>query len=350
MKIISIKDFDNIRIGNAQNTSAGTGCTVIISENGMCAGLDVRGGGPASRESELLKPLAAADRIHAVLLGGGSAFGLDAAGGVMQFLEEKGIGLDVGIAKVPLVCQSDIFDLTVADPYTRPDKAMGYEACVGAWQNNYQDGCFGVGTGATIGKLNGMEHCMKSGIGSYAVQIGELKIGAIVAVNALGDIYDHHNGQIIAGMLSDRFFPRNRSVMAGFISLLNTAGFALMLWSPHNYYTDILAMIVFGATIGALTCFLGGLIAVDISSRKAAGAALGTIGIASYAGAGLGEFLTGIIIDKTAILENGKTLYDFSTLALFWIGTGLGSALLCFTTAAIVARRHAVERQTSFSS
>ncbi|MFX3392481.1 MFS transporter [Klebsiella pneumoniae] len=105
-----------------------------------------------------------------------------------------------------------------------------------------------------------------------------------------------------------------------------------------------------GTIIGALTCFLGGLIAVDISSRKAAGAALGTIGIASYAGAGLGEFLTGIIIDKTAILENGKTLYDFSTLALFWVGTGLGSALLCFTTAAIVARRHAVERQTSFSS
>ncbi|RRE56880.1 MFS transporter [Klebsiella pneumoniae] len=168
----------------------------------------------------------------------------------------------------------------------------------------------------------------------------------IIGVNAIAGIA----GTIIAGMLSDRFFPRNRSVMAGFISLLNTAGFALMLWSPHNYYTDILAMIIFGATIGALTCFLGGLIAVDISSRKAAGAALGTIGIASYAGAGTGEFLTGIIIDKTAILENGKTLYDFSTLALFWVGTGLGSALLCFTTAAIVARRHAVERQTSFSS
>ena len=202
MKTISIKNFDNIRIGNAQNTSAGTGCTVIISENGMCAGLDVRGGGPASRESELLKPLAAADRIHAVLLGGGSAFGLDAAGGVMQFLEEKGIGLDVGIAKVPLVCQSDIFDLTVADPYTRPDKAMGYEACVGAWQNNYQDGCFGVGTGATIGKLNGMEHCMKSGIGSYAVQLGDLKVGAIVAVNSLGDIYNWRDGHKVAGMLT----------------------------------------------------------------------------------------------------------------------------------------------------
>ena len=109
-------------------------------------------------------------------------------------------------------------------------------------------------------------------------------------------------------------------------------------------------MIIFGATIGALTCFLGGLIAVDISSRKAAGAALGTIGIASYAGAGLGEFLTGIIIDKTSIIENGKTLYDFSTLSLFWVGAGLMSALFCFTTAAIVARRHAIERQTSFSS
>ena len=202
-KSISIKDIPGIRIGNAQNTDAGTGCTVILSETGMCAGLDVRGGGPASRESELLKPLASAQAIHAVLLGGGSAFGLDAAGGVMQFLEKKGIGFDVGVTKVPLVCQSDIFDLTVADSHTRPDKAMGYEACVGAYENNYQDGNFGVGTGATVGKSMGMEHCMKTGIGSYAVQIGELKVGAIVVVNALGDIYDWHNGQIIAGMLSN---------------------------------------------------------------------------------------------------------------------------------------------------
>ncbi|HIF6316060.1 TPA: MFS transporter [Raoultella ornithinolytica] len=173
-----------------------------------------------------------------------------------------------------------------------------------------------------------------------------LEASGIIGVNAIAGIA----GTIIAGVLSDRLFPRNRSVMAGFISLLNTGGFALMLWSPHGYYTDILAMIIFGATIGALTCFLGGLIAVDISSRKAAGAALGTIGIASYAGAGLGEFLTGIIIDKTSIIENGKTLYDFSTLSLFWVGAGVMSALFCFTTAAIVARRHAIERQTSFSS
>jgi OPA family sugar phosphate sensor protein UhpC-like MFS transporter len=173
-----------------------------------------------------------------------------------------------------------------------------------------------------------------------------IEASGIIGVNAIAGIA----GTIIAGMLSDRFFPRNRSVMAGFISLLNTAGFALMLWSPHGYVTDILAMIIFGATIGALTCFLGGLIAVDISSRKAAGAALGTIGIASYAGAGLGEFLTGIIIDKTAVIENGTTLYNFSTLSQFWVATGLASALFCFVTAAIVARRHAAEQQISLPS
>ncbi|MEX0530793.1 MFS transporter [Raoultella terrigena] len=173
-----------------------------------------------------------------------------------------------------------------------------------------------------------------------------IEASGIIGVNAIAGIA----GTIIAGMLSDRFFPRNRSVMAGFISLLNTAGFALMLWSPHDYVTDILAMIIFGATIGALTCFLGGLIAVDISSRKAAGAALGTIGIASYAGAGLGEFLTGIIIDKTAVIENGTTLYNFSTLSQFWVATGLASALFCFVTAAIVARRHAAEQQISLPS
>lgn len=203
MKTINIREFDNIKIGNAENATAGTGCTVIISQSGMCAGLDVRGGGPASRESELLKPVAAAEGIHAVVLGGGSAYGLDAAGGVMQYLEEKGIGFDVGVAKVPLVCQSDIFDLTVADCRVRPDKAMGYEACRNAYEGNYQDGNHGAGIGATVGKLQGMDYCMKSGIGSYAVQVGDLKLGAIVVVNSLGDIYDSNTGKKIAGMLSE---------------------------------------------------------------------------------------------------------------------------------------------------
>lgn len=203
MKEISIKDIENIKIGNAQNREAGTGCTVVICENGAPTGLDVRGGGPASRESELLKPVAAADSIHAVLLSGGSAFGLDAAGGVMQYLEERDIGYDVGITKVPLVCESCLFDLGVGDYQVRPDKKMGYEACVNAEAGNYKDGNEGAGTGATVGKLHGADGCMKSGIGSYAVQIGELKVGAIVAVNALGDIYDWKSGDKVAGLLAE---------------------------------------------------------------------------------------------------------------------------------------------------
>ena len=176
MKEIPITSFDNIQIGQAENTAAGTGCTVVLlGKDGAPAGLDVRGGGPASRESELLKPLAAAQVIHAIVLAGGSAFGLDAAGGVMRYLEERGIGFDVGVTKVPLVCQSDLFDLTVADARARPDAAMAYAACVNAETGNYRDGNHGAGTGATVGKLLGMEHCMKSGIGSYAVQVGDLK-------------------------------------------------------------------------------------------------------------------------------------------------------------------------------
>jgi L-aminopeptidase/D-esterase-like protein len=203
MKEISITEISGVRIGQAQNEEAGTGCTVIISENGAPAGLDVRGGGPASRESELLKPLANADRIHAIVLAGGSAFGLDAAGGVMQYLEENDIGFDVGVTKVPLVCQSDLFDLTVGDSKVRPDKQMGYDACVCSEEGNYQDGNYGAGTGASVGKFYGMDYCMKSGIGSYAVQIGDLQVGAIVAVNALGDIFDCESGQKVAGLLDE---------------------------------------------------------------------------------------------------------------------------------------------------
>lgn len=206
-KEISIQEIKGIKIGQSENQAAGTGCTVFLSETGMRAGLDVRGGGPASRESELLNPLAAAQVIHAIVLAGGSAYGLGTADGVMKYLEEKGIGFEVGPSlKVPLVCQSDLFDLTVGDPYIRPDKAMGYDACLRAEENgagNYRDGNFGAGCGATVGKFAGMDYCMKSGIGSYAVQIGELQVGAVVAVNALGDIYDWKTGKKIAGLLAE---------------------------------------------------------------------------------------------------------------------------------------------------
>lgn len=204
MHEIPITSIENLRIGQVENVEAGTGCTVFLSPEGMRAGVDVRGGGPASRETQLLNPLMAAQVIHGIVLGGGSAFGLNAAGGVMQYLEEQGYGFDVGITKVPLVVQSDIFDLTVGDPYTRPDANMGYEAAqIALEEPNYQDGNYGAGCGATVGKVCGMDFCMKSGIGSYAVQIGDLKIGAVVVVNAVGDVFDWKTGQEIAGLLTE---------------------------------------------------------------------------------------------------------------------------------------------------
>ncbi len=204
MREIGIEEVGPIRIGQTENAEAGTGCTVFVCEDGMAAGADIRGGGPASRETPLLNPLMAAQTIHAIVIGGGSAYGLDAAGGVMACLEERGIGFDVGVTKVPLVVQSDIFDLTVGDPAVRPDKAMGYEAARLAMDApNYRDGNYGAGCGATVGKLCGMDCCMKSGIGSYAVQVGELRIGAVVVVNALGDIFDWRTGRQIAGLLSE---------------------------------------------------------------------------------------------------------------------------------------------------
>ena len=204
MKEISIKDIKNIKIGQAENAEAGTGCTVFICEEGMAAGLDVRGGGPASRESQLLNPLMAIQKIHAIVLAGGSAFGLGAANGVMQCLEERSIGYDVGVTKVPLVAQADLFDLTVGNTFVRPDPEMAYEAAVKALEDpNYMDGNFGAGCGATVGKVCGMESCMKTGIGSYAVQIGELQVGAVVALNALGDVFDCETGKKIAGLLNE---------------------------------------------------------------------------------------------------------------------------------------------------
>ncbi len=193
-----------VRIGQAEDAAGGTGCTVFVCERGMRAGLDVRGGGPASRESELLDPLAAAQIVHAIVLAGGSAFGLGAADGVMACLEERGIGFDVGVTRVPLVVQSGLFDLTVGDKNARPDFAMGFEAARHALEApNYQDGNHGAGCGATVGKSAGMDACMKSGIGSHAIALGPLQIGAVVAVNALGDIFDWKTGRKVAGLLAE---------------------------------------------------------------------------------------------------------------------------------------------------
>ncbi len=206
MKQIAITDIPGIRIGQVEDAEAATGLTVVLCPEGMAASVDVRGGGPASRDSRILDPLATAEAIHAVVLAGGSAFGLDAAGGVQRYLEEHELGLDMGIAKVPLVCQSDIFDLGVGRSDVRPDATMGYAACVAAEEGaagNYRDGNYGVGCGATVGKVLGPEFCMKSGVGSYAVQLGPLQVGAVVAVNAAGDVYDPADGRQIAGLLGE---------------------------------------------------------------------------------------------------------------------------------------------------
>ena len=202
---IAITEISGIRISQTENVKSGTGCTVFISESGMRAGVDVRGGGPASRETELLNPLMSAEMIHAVVISGGSAFGLCASNGVMKYLEENNIGFDVGITRVPLVVQSCLFDLTVGDKDMRPDLSMGYEAARLAFENpNYRDGNYGAGCGCTVGKIAGMNTCMKTGIGSFAVQTsGGLQIGAVVALNALGDVFDYKTCRQIAGLLTD---------------------------------------------------------------------------------------------------------------------------------------------------
>lgn len=202
MKEINIMEVGGFRVGQAQDAEGMTGCTVLLFDRQSPAGVDVRGGGPASRETPLLAPVADAAGLHAILLSGGSAFGLDAAGGVMRYLEERGIGLDVGVTKVPLVCQSSLFDLAVGSKDARPDFDMAYAACENA-DVRMQEGNVGAGMGCTVGKYRGPFCCMKSGIGSYAVQLGELKLGAIVAVNALGDIYDIETNQKLAGALSE---------------------------------------------------------------------------------------------------------------------------------------------------
>ena len=201
---IAITDIEPLLIGQAENKDAATGCTVLVCKDGMRAGLDVRGGGPASRESQLLNPLMSAQMVHAIVLSGGSAYGLGTANGVMSYLEEQGIGYDTGFALVPLVAQADIYDLSVGDATVRPGPDMGYEAVKKAFESpNYQDGNYGAGCGASVGKIGGMDYAMKTGIGSYAVQIGDLKIGAIVVLNALGDVYDWRTGEQIAGFMTE---------------------------------------------------------------------------------------------------------------------------------------------------
>ena len=196
----SITDVVNIKVGHAQNINALTGCTVVLTEKGAVAGISQRGGAPGTRETDLLKPNHLVEKVHAIFLSGGSAFGLDGAGGVMKYLEEKKVGYKTGAAFVPIVPAAILFDLAIGDASIRPDADMGYLACQNASQDKPLEGNAGAGTGATVGKVFGMQSAMKSGIGTSSREIGGgVVIGAIAAVNAFGDVLDYHDRRIIAG-------------------------------------------------------------------------------------------------------------------------------------------------------
>jgi len=199
----AITDVPGIKVGHSQNLTAGTGCTVVICENGATTGVDVRGGAPGTRETDLLDPVNLVDKAHAIYLGGGSAFGLDGASGVMKYLEEKEIGFDVVLTKVPIVPGAVLFDLGVGDYKIRPNAQMGYDACLCATENEMSQGNVGAGTGATVGKIFGNFRCMKGGLGTASAKAQGLVVGAIVAVNCLGDVIDPEKGEMIAGVLTE---------------------------------------------------------------------------------------------------------------------------------------------------
>ena len=200
LREIPFTEIAGVRVGNAQNEEGMTGVTVFLFDVPAVGGVDVSGGGPASRETPLLSPLTNQVPLNALVFSGGSAFGLDASGGVMRYLEEHKMGLPVLGTVIPLVCQSCIFDLGLGNSTIRPDAEMGYQACVDAEGNHPRSGGVGAGTGASVGKANGIPQGEKSGVGYCALQLGELKVGAAVVLNAFGDIHDPYTGEKLAGM------------------------------------------------------------------------------------------------------------------------------------------------------
>jgi L-aminopeptidase/D-esterase-like protein len=200
---LSITSIPGLRVGHAQDDQALTGCTVVLCEQGAVAGVDQRGGAPGTRETDALQPMHLVQKVHAIVLSGGSAFGLDAASGAMRYLDERKAGFNTGVARVPIVPAAILFDLALGSASVRPDAAMGYQACLNASSQPPAEGNVGAGTGASVGKIFGMGQAMKSGIGCAVQEIGGgVIVAAMIAVNAFGDIVDPANGQIIAGARS----------------------------------------------------------------------------------------------------------------------------------------------------
>jgi L-aminopeptidase/D-esterase-like protein len=200
----AITDVPGIKVGHYTDKDAATGCTVILCETGAVAGVDVRGSAPGTRETDLLRPMNLVEKVQAILLSGGSAFGLDAAGGVMRYLEEQGLGQETMVAKVPIVPAAVLFDLDIGSSKIRPGAEEGYKACLAATEKEVAEGCVGAGTGATVGKILGINQATKSGLGTASCKIcGDIIVAALIAVNAIGDVIDPKTGKLLAG-------PRNQ--------------------------------------------------------------------------------------------------------------------------------------------
>jgi L-aminopeptidase/D-esterase-like protein len=214
----SLTDVPGLRVGHFTDSRRPTGCTVILTEDGAVGGVDVRGSAPGTRETDLLQPSNLVEKVHAVLLSGGSAFGLDAATGVMRYLEERRIGYDVGVTHVPIVPAAIIFDLGVGDGRIRPDAQAGYRACEAASANRPAEGNVGAGAGATVGKLFGARRAMKGGVGMASIRVAGLTVGALVVVNAVGDVIDPDTARPIAGARTEdgrRLLDARRAIAAG---------------------------------------------------------------------------------------------------------------------------------------
>jgi L-aminopeptidase/D-esterase-like protein len=215
----AITDVEGIELGHFTDSRRPTGCSVVLARGGAVAGVDVRGTAPGTRETDLLAPANLVDRVHAVMLSGGSAFGLDAASGVMRWLEERGIGIQVGSVRVPIVPAAVLFDLLTGDGRIRPDAQAGYAACEAASSQPPAEGCVGAGTGAVVGKIFGFDRAMKGGVGTASLCVAGVTVGALVACNALGDVVDPVSGQVLAGAraASDSYVlsDTRRSLLAG---------------------------------------------------------------------------------------------------------------------------------------
>jgi L-aminopeptidase/D-esterase-like protein len=308
----AITDVPGILVGQVEDLTGLTGCTVILCDQAATGGVDQRGGAPGTRETDLLNPVNLVDKVNAILLTGGSAFGLDAASGVMRYLREHKTGFNAGNILVPIVPAAVLFDLAIGDSSVHPDAEMGYQACLNASPDAPAQGNYGAGCGATVGKLFGMGQAMKSGIGTASFDIGGgVIVGAIVAVNAFGDVIDPDSNKILAGTRSARLGP--------------------LKLGASDYFADTLASLrtLPGRTVMKLATRSNTVIGVVASNARFDKAA--TCKVAQMAQDGLTRCIrpahTMLDGDTIFALSTGKKQADVSTVGA-WCAEVLAQAIL----------------------